>query len=98
MAGKPLIGFAILVAAICAPFVSNASNHQCARSQFAAALSLKYNETPLFLGLSDDGTLLEVFASEAKQTWTLLVSPPDGCSWVLSEGEGWAYSEPGSDI
>lgn len=52
-----------------------------------AALSERYREEPVSMGLQNNGHLLEVFASSETGSWTILSTATDGKSCVLAVGE-----------
>jgi hypothetical protein len=39
--------------------------------------------------LTSDGQLLEVLRSDSKQTWSILVTSPQGVSCIVAAGESW---------
>ncbi len=51
-------------------------------------LSGKYQESPVAMGLTSDGAMLEVLASKSG-SWTLLITGPDGVSCMVTSGEAW---------
>ena len=58
------------------------------RGDVVAGLKQKYAEEPVSMGLASNGTVIEVFASEAG-TWTILMTHPNGLSCLLTAGENW---------
>ncbi len=80
---------ALLIASITLlPLVANAA--PCAeRSNFLEYFEAKYAETPVSMGLTSDGKVLEVLASE-RGTWTMIVTLPTGQSCGFASGEGWS--------
>lgn len=52
-------------------------------------LSAKYHEAPAAVGLADNGSLLEVFASKSGETWTVTVTMPNGISCMVATGQNW---------
>lgn len=52
-------------------------------------LDRNYKEQPVAVGVISDGNLVEVFSSKDGDTWTIVVTRPDGVSCVLAEGEAW---------
>ena len=69
-----------------------------------AALKKQYNEVPVGVGLSSDGTLLQLLTSKDGATWTVLMSSPNGVSCMVDDGENWqimpsdAESEGGPEL
>ena len=60
------------------------------RSEVLDKLSNSYSEAPVAMGLASNGAVLEVLTSaEGEQTWTILITQPNGISCVMATGEGW---------
>jgi hypothetical protein len=59
-----------------------------AQDQIAAQLGATYGETRQSLGLSSDGSVIEIFASDAG-TWTIVVTSVDGQACLAAAGEAW---------
>ncbi len=81
-----LVGFAAapgLAQGVCAP-----------RADLARALGQQHSEAPVALGLASNGNLMEVFASKLGETWTLVMSMPNGISCVVAAGESWSPRLP----
>jgi hypothetical protein len=65
--------------------------------QIVAQLGEVYKETQQSLGLAANGSVIEVFASEAG-TWTILITDTAGQTCMAAAGEAWqtmASAEPG---
>jgi hypothetical protein len=81
------LGAAILLTMSSAPA---ASAPMCgARSEILKQLSARYREVPVALGVSSNGSLVELLTSERGSTWTLMISQPNGPSCLVAAGEGW---------
>lgn len=66
------------------------SPQSCAkRTDIIKHLTGQYHETPVAIGLSDNGSLLEILASSDGKTWTLLFSMPTGVSCLMATGQDW---------
>lgn len=52
-------------------------------------LSEKYDEQPEAVGLGDGGHLYEILVSEDRETWTILVTTPQGVSCMVASGRAW---------
>ncbi len=52
-------------------------------------LAQKYGETPVAIGITNKGGLIEVLSTKDGATWTIVVSAPRGTSCVLAAGEEW---------
>ncbi len=66
-------------------------------------LEERFGETLRSMGLNQNEGLVEVFASEATGTWTILMTMPDGVSCLLAAGRMWEDGSspatiPGKDI
>ncbi len=88
---------ALLVAAFLTGFAATSSLAQgaCApRGDLARLLSQRHSEAPVALGLASNGNLMEVFASKLGETWTLVMSMPNGNSCVVAAGESWTPRLP----
>jgi hypothetical protein len=59
------------------------------RADLIKHLSSKYHEAPAAVGLADNGSLVEVFASKAGETWTVTVTMPNGISCMVATGQNW---------
>ncbi len=75
-----------------------------ASSAFAAApcntrdsvlerLAEKYFEAPIAVGVTNTGALIEVLATEDGDTWTIIITTPQGVSCLIAAGEGWRTIE-----
>ena len=61
----------------------------CAEHQkIVDQLTNRYGETRQSLGLATNGSVVEVFASDAG-TWTILVTDADGRTCLAAAGEAW---------
>ena len=52
-------------------------------------LAKKYGEAPVAIGVTNKGGLVEVLTTSDGNTWTIIVSMPNGLSCLVAEGEGW---------
>ena len=85
------LGTALLfAAALAAPMTAMAAPTNCGpRNELLKVLAKKYSEAPTAVGLSSTGALVEVLTSDRGNTWTILVSKPDGTSCLVAAGEEW---------
>ena len=60
----------------------------------AEAVSERYKEAPVALGLASNGDLLEVFSSDNGSTWTIIVTSPNGTSCLVAAGQDWQPAKP----
>ena len=63
------------------------------RGQIISRLEGKYGETQRGYGLQRGEAVVEVYASEATGTWTILLSMPNGLACLMAAGENWAVPE-----
>ena len=78
------------LAMLALPVVAQAQGPQCAkRDQVVDLLATKYGETRQGMGVADNSTVMEVFASDATGTWTITVSSPDGMMCLVASGQGY---------
>ena len=59
------------------------------RPALVELLDDSYAEVPVAFGLAGNGGLIEVFASADGATWTMVLSMPNGLSYVVTTGEAW---------
>jgi hypothetical protein len=48
-----------------------------------------FEEVPVSLGLQADGRMLQIFASEATGSWTIVSTTANGTSCIVAVGEAW---------
>jgi len=71
------------------PAPALASSKVCGeRSKILAQLEKAHNEVPHALGLSSDGSVIEVLVSP-DGGWTMLITYPDKPTCVIGVGEAW---------
>jgi hypothetical protein len=58
-------------------------------AEIAKQLGNKYEEAPVAFGLQSNGNLLQVYASEQKNTWTVVSTTPNGMSCIVAAGKKW---------
>ena len=59
------------------------------RDSIVKWLAVKYKEAPIATGVSSKGSLIEVLSTLDGDTWTLIVTSPDGNSCMIASGQGW---------
>lgn len=59
------------------------------RAVVVEQLEKKYTEIPRALGVTSDGSILELFSAPNGETWTLVVTLPNGMSRVVASGDNW---------
>ncbi len=85
--------FACMAAAL---FVATASlpaaaqQQRCTkRPEIVRHLAMKFSETPIAIGLSGSGGIIEVLSSEKGGSWTIIITMPDGTSCLIAAGQDW---------
>ncbi len=71
------------------------------RADLVKQLVERHSETPVARGLGSNGGMFEVFSSKDGETWTIIMTTPDGKSYLLGAGEFWAtfpHKDKGSKI
>ncbi len=86
-----------LSAALAIASTGFAQAQQCSsRDQILALLGTKYQESPVALGVTTNGKLIEVLKSSPaskKDTWTIVITAPDGLTCLIAAGEGLRFLE-----
>lgn len=59
------------------------------RDNLITALAERYQEIPVALGVTNAGSLVEVLQNAADETWTIIVTSPQGLSCLVFSGDGW---------
>ncbi len=59
------------------------------RAKVLGHLAQKYKEAPIAVGVTSSGGIVEVLTTGDGQTWTIIVSDPNGTSCLIAVGEGW---------
>ena len=85
-----LVGF--LLGSLCLSHSADAQSTgiNVDREAVAKELSEKHREKTVGMGLADNGGVLELFTSEGGETWTVLLTMPNGASFVVGTGKAWA--------
>jgi hypothetical protein len=58
------------------------------RDDIVSRLESGYQEFNSAMGMSTNGSLIELFTSD-KGTWTLMLTQPDGVSCLIAAGQNW---------
>ena len=83
------LGFGSIL--LCSAAVSANPQLPCAeRSKIADRLQEHFGEEVRAVGMSETGTVIEVYVSP-ERTWTMLVSLPDGKTCMVQAGEAWEW-------
>lgn len=78
-----------LALVIPAPLPAAAETSCSSRDKVLDHLSHKYSETPVAVGVANNGGVIEVLSSLDGQTWTIIITMPDGMSCMVAAGEAW---------
>lgn len=49
----------------------------------------KFKESRVGIGIIGKSTVMEVYASAGGETWTILLTTPNGITCILTTGKGW---------
>ncbi len=67
---------------------------QCnSRGKVLELLSKKYSEAPVAVGVTNNGGLFEVISTGDGNTWSMIITSPQGMSCLVAAGEGWRLIE-----
>ncbi len=84
------LALTLMMAAATLTNPANAQTVCLAHGDLVKQLSTRYAEEPMGIGLANDGTVMQLFASKDGNTWTLVRTLPDGTSCLMAGGEAWA--------
>ena len=59
------------------------------RTDVLSGLNGTYTETPSAMGLSNNGGVVEILTSPKGDTWTIIITMPNGLSCLVAAGENW---------
>jgi hypothetical protein len=84
----------LLMAAFAAAFFMSApalSQHPTctSRSETVAELLRSYGETRVGLGITGNGDVIEILASEGGESWTIILTMPNGVTCMIAAGNSW---------
>lgn len=84
-------GSAAWVAAfLCLGDAVAAQRPPCAmRAAVVGHLAEKYKERPVAIGLSETGGVFELLTAPAGETWTVIVTWPNGVACLIAAGRNW---------
>ena len=67
---------------------------QCAsREQVVTILTEKFQEAPQMRGMTESGSMIEIWANPETGSWTAVVSHPDGRSCIAADGGAFTHLE-----
>jgi hypothetical protein len=85
---------AVVTALTLAPYPALSQANCAARDVVVEKLKTGYGETFAGGGLRNSTSIFEVWMSEDKGTWTILMTTPDGKSCVMASGTNWRGAAP----
>ncbi len=92
LAGAALMAFSS--AAVAQTQAPGQGQNQCnTRDSVISLLASKYKEAPVAVGVTNTGGLVEVLSTGDGNTWTIIVTTPQGMSCLVAAGEGWRALE-----
>lgn len=59
------------------------------RSEVISHLAKKYAESPVAIGLANNGGVIEVLSSNKGSSWTIVITMPNGMTCMIAAGESW---------
>jgi hypothetical protein len=85
-----LVAISAMPVAAASPATTASGLPSCgSRPEILKQLSDRFKEAPVALGLAKNGSVIEVLTSDDGETWTIMVSQPNGSSCLVAVGEGW---------
>jgi hypothetical protein len=61
------------------------------RSSVIKLLAQRFSESPVAIGVTEQGSLVEVLSDIDGGTWTIIMTSPQGMSCLVLSGEGWRH-------
>ena len=86
----------VLTALIILARAATAQTTCAPHAAIVSGLLATYGETVRSLGVTSNGTVVEVFASDETGTWTIVITPPGAPTCMVSAGRGY-QSIPASE-
>ncbi len=83
------LGLALVPVLTLGSFEAAAQSACSPRTDVLGHLAKKYGEAPVAIGVTNKGDLIEVLTTGDGNTWTIIVSMPNGQSCMVAAGEGW---------
>ncbi len=85
-----MIAAAMLLGPLGALAQTQTQAQQCdQRTKVLGHLAQKYKEAPIAIGVTSSGGIVEVLTTGDGETWTIILSTPNGTSCLVAAGEGW---------
>ena len=91
------LGIAFLATSASSDLAAQQQRAQCdKRAKVLDLLSQKYKESPVAIGVTTNGGLVEVLSAHEGGTWSIIITAPSGVSCLVAAGEGWRALEQAS--
>ena len=86
---------AVLISTLIASSAAAQNARNCGnRDKIIDRLTNHYGEQRTGAGLTPNNGMMEIYASEEKGTWTVLITMPSGMSCLLAAGQDWQGGPP----
>lgn len=79
------LGFSAVINPASAQAVTVCSTH----AEVTKRLDKRLAQAPVAVGLANGGRVIEVFSSEDGDTWTIVLTQPNGKTCLVANGEAW---------
>ena len=79
----------LLVRATVASQPAQAQSADLPRAKVVEQLGAQYAEAQAAVGVTGEGGVIEIFATDDGSPWTLVLTKPDGTSTIVAAGETW---------
>jgi len=83
------VGATLLSGVMLAALPVRAQTVDLPRADVVEQLGSRFDEAQAAVGVTQEGGVIEVFATDDGSTWTLVLTKPDGTSRVIAAGETW---------
>lgn len=88
-----LLAIPLLAASAFMPASADQSMACGERDEMLSHLSGKYQEEPVAMGLATNGSVVEILASAAGGSFTIVYTTPDGLTCMMAAGSNWEVLE-----
>ncbi len=84
-----VVAMALLSGLALVSLPAEAQSTAAPRAEIVKQLGDAYAEEPVAIGLTGNGSVIELFTTGDGSTWTIVITSPDGLSRVVAAGESW---------
>lgn len=81
-----------------APLAAHAAGNCATRDELVTQLAAKFGESFVGGGLQSETSIIEVWFSHDKGTWTILLTGANGTSCIMAAGTNWREAMPADYI